>query len=114
MGSMVDMKEVRSSSFEPVFSSHNIEHLYPHELELALSEFHRVLQNAGFLIITCPDLENACPLIGKDPLTEPTYHSPADFITPLDILLDITNLSREAIYLWRITVDSLKGSWPRH
>ena len=66
VGSIVDMKEVSSPSFATVSSSHNIEHLYPHEVELALSEFHRVLQNDSFFIVAYPDLQSACCLIAKN------------------------------------------------
>ena len=44
------------ASVDAVFSSHNIEHLYPHEVPLALKEFMRVLKPDGFVLMTCPDL----------------------------------------------------------
>ena len=75
-----------SNSVDAVFSSHNIEHLYPHEVPLALAEFLRVLQENGFVVITCPDLQSVCALIADDKLTEPAYRSPAGPIAPIDIL----------------------------
>jgi hypothetical protein len=42
IGTMTDMSAVESSSVDALFSSHNIEHLYPHEVPLALAEFKRV------------------------------------------------------------------------
>lgn len=86
VGSMTDMKEIESSSFDAIFSSHNIEHLYAHEVVLAMSEFHRVLKSDGFIILTCPDLQSVCSLIAQDRLTEPAYQSPAGPIAPFDIL----------------------------
>jgi len=71
---------------DAVFSSHNIEHLYPHEVPQALSEFLRVLKPDGFAVITCPDLQSVCKLVAEDKLTEPAYVSPAGPIAPLDIL----------------------------
>jgi hypothetical protein len=69
-GTMTDMSAVASGSVQAVFSSHNIEHLYPHEVPTALAEFLRVLDNDGFVVITCPDLQSVC----------------AGPIAPLDIL----------------------------
>ena len=86
IGTMTDMASVSSGSVNAVFSSHNIEHLYPHEVPLALAEFMRVLTSDGFAVITCPDLQSVCALIAEDKLTEAAYTSPAGPIAPLDIL----------------------------
>ena len=86
IGTMTDMASVSSGSVNAVFSSHNIEHLYPHEVPLALAEFLRVLTSDGFAVITCPDLQSVCALIAEDKLTEAAYTSPAGPIAPLDIL----------------------------
>ncbi len=86
IGSITDMSEVETASMDGVFSSHNIEHLYPHEVPQALSEIARVLKPDGFLILTCPDLQSVCKLIAEDKLTDPAYHSPAGPIAPIDIL----------------------------
>ena len=86
VGTMTDMSSVSTESFDAVFSSHNIEHLYPHEVPVALSEFLRVLKPDGFAVITCPDLQAVCALVAEDKLTEPAYTSPAGPIAPLDIL----------------------------
>ena len=86
VGTMLDMAAVADSSMDAVYSSHNIEHLYPHEVPVALKEFGRVLKPDGFAIITCPDLQSVAELIAQDKLTEPAYKSPAGPISPLDIL----------------------------
>ena len=86
VGTMTDMSEVEDSYVDAIFSSHNIEHLYAHEVEEALSEFKRVLKKDGFLILTCPDLQEVAKLIAADKLIEPAYTSPAGPIAPLDIL----------------------------
>lgn len=85
-GTMTDMGAVATGSVDAVFSSHNIEHLYPHEVPVALAEFVRVLAPDGFAVITCPDLKSVCALVANDQLTEPAYTSPAGPIAPLDIL----------------------------
>lgn len=85
-GTMTDMAAVPTGSVDAVFSSHNIEHLYPHEVPVALAEFRRVLKDDGFAVITCPDLRPVAALVAEDKLTEPAYVSPAGPISPLDIL----------------------------
>jgi SAM-dependent methyltransferase len=86
VGSILKMDGIDGRSFDAVFSSHNIEHLYPHEVPVALAEFNRVLKDDGFVVITCPDLQSVSELIAEDKLTEAAYSSPAGPITPLDIL----------------------------
>lgn len=86
VGSITDMSAIADTSMDAIFSSHNIEHLYPHEVPVALNEFKRVLKPDGFLVITCPDLQSVCALIAQDKLTEAAYNSPAGPIAPLDIL----------------------------
>jgi predicted SAM-dependent methyltransferase len=86
VGTMTDMSSVSTASVDAVFSFHNIEHLYPLEVPVALSEFLRVLKPDGFAVITCPDLQAICALVAEDKSTEPAYTSPAGPIAPLDIL----------------------------
>jgi ubiquinone/menaquinone biosynthesis C-methylase UbiE len=85
-GTMTDMSSVESGSVDAIYSSHNIEHLYPHEVGIALQEFHRVLKDDGFVMLTCPDLQSVCQLVAEDKLTEPAYTSPAGPIAPIDML----------------------------
>ncbi|TFW09760.1 class I SAM-dependent methyltransferase [Oxalobacteraceae bacterium OM1] len=86
VGSMLDMPAVADASVDAVYSAHNIEHVYPHEVGRVLQEFLRVLKPGGFLLVTCPDLQTVGALIAEDKLTDPAYMSPAGPITPLDIL----------------------------
>jgi len=86
VGTMLDMSAVQAASVDAVFSSHNIEHLYPHEVPRALAEFKRVLHPDGFVVITCPDLQSVCALVAADKLTEPAYTSRAGPIAPIDII----------------------------
>lgn len=39
VGTMLDMSAVADASVDAIFSSHNIGHLYPHEVSLALDHF---------------------------------------------------------------------------
>ena len=86
IGTIVDLSAVESDSVDAIYSSNNIEHLYPHEVPLALAEFLRVLKPNGFFVATCPDLQSVCKLIAEDKLTDTAYTSPAGPIAPLDIV----------------------------
>jgi SAM-dependent methyltransferase len=85
-GTLTDMSLVDSSSVDAIFSSHNIEHLFAHEVPIALREFNRVLKEDGMVVITCPDLQSVCNAVSKNKLLEPLYISPAGPIAPIDIL----------------------------
>ena len=100
IGSMLDMTAIDSASVDAVFSSHNIEHLYPYEVPVALAEFKRVLAPTGFALVTCPDLQSVAALIADNKLLEPAYTSPAGPISPLDILYGLrTSLAHGNHYM---------------
>lgn len=87
VGTMTDMSGVATASVDAIFSSHNLEHLYPHEVPGALKEFRRVLKPDGILVATCPDLMSVCALVAMDRLTEPAYTTrKGEPISPLDIM----------------------------
>ena len=94
------MSSVLSESVDAIFSSHNIEHLYPHEVPLALAEFLRVLKSDGIAVITCPDLKSVCALIAEDKLTDAAYTSPAGPIAPIDILYGLrSSMAQGNLYM---------------
>ncbi len=86
LASITDMGVVAEGSADAVYSAHNLEHLFAHEVPRALAEFHRVLAPGGFALITVPDLQRAAALIAEDRLDEPAYLSPAGPISPLDMV----------------------------
>ena len=86
VGTLTDMKLVETGSVDAVYSAHNIEHIYPYEVPIALKEFHRVLKEDGMVVITCPDLQSVCEAILQDGLLEPIYESPGGPIAPIDTL----------------------------
>jgi len=91
IGDVVDMKSVESESMGAIFSSHNIEHLYPHDVSASLDEFYRVLKPCGFVVLTCPDIQEVCKHVATGNLTEPIYISQAGPITALDVLYGHTD-----------------------
>ena len=86
LGTMTNMSAVATGSVDAVVSSHNIEHLYPHEVPLALAEFGRVLKPDGRVLITCPDLQSVCARVAKGELASPLYQSDAGPISALDVM----------------------------
>jgi ubiquinone/menaquinone biosynthesis C-methylase UbiE len=86
IGSVVDMASVPDAAFDAIFSSHSLEHVYAHEVPLALKEFDRVLNDDGFIVATCPDLQAACEAIVRDKLLDPLYTAPSGPIAPIDML----------------------------
>jgi ubiquinone/menaquinone biosynthesis C-methylase UbiE len=66
--------------FDAVYCSHTLEHLYPHELPVALAEFRRVLKPGGALVAFVPDLE------GIEATEETVYESPCGPITGRDMI----------------------------
>ena len=81
-----DLSRMKSSSFDAVYSAHNIEHLYPHEVPVALKAMRRVLRSDGFVILTCPDLQMVGERLAAGDIEKPLYTSSSGPISPLDML----------------------------
>ena len=68
LGTITDMHRVSSASVDAVYSSHNLEHVYPHEVTMVLQEFKRVLKPNGICVVGVPDLQAVAKLIVDDKL----------------------------------------------
>lgn len=55
VASLTDMGDI--GPFDALYCAHCLEHLYPHEVPVALAEFKRVLKLGGFAMVIVPDLE---------------------------------------------------------
>jgi hypothetical protein len=86
VASITAMHMVESGSVDAVFSSHNLEHLFAHEVPLALREFSRVLGAQGFALIGVPDLQRVAERVANDQLLEAAYESAAGPISAIDML----------------------------
>jgi hypothetical protein len=86
IASLTDMHVIPDGLVDAVYSSQAIEHLYSHEVSLALREIHRVLKPTGFTLITLPDLQEVARHVAEGRLEDPLYMSPAGPVAPLDIL----------------------------
>ena len=89
VASLTDMHGVARESVDAVWSSHNLEHLYAHEVPLALGEFLRVLKAGGIALITMPDLQQIAEFVVANRLEETMYESPAGPISARDCLFGL-------------------------
>ena len=86
VGTLTDMSLVETASVDAVYSAYNIDHIYAHEVPIALGEFFRVLKDDGFVVIKCPDLQSVAEAIAQDKLLDTLYISPMGPISAIDIM----------------------------
>ena len=83
---LTDLSPIPDASADAVWAAHCVEHLYEHQVSLALTEFRRVLRADGFVCMIVPDLQTVAQYVTADRLHEPLYVSSAGPVTPHDIL----------------------------
>ena len=83
---LTDLSAIADESADAVWASHCVEHLFDHQVKIALTEFRRVLRDEGFACIIVPDLQTIAGFVAADQLHEPIYESPAGPVTPHDML----------------------------
>jgi SAM-dependent methyltransferase len=86
VASIVEMSDVPDESVDAVWSSHNLEHVYAHEVPVVLRGFHRVLRSGGQAFLTMPDLQAVGKFISTGKLEDTVYVSPAGPISALDMI----------------------------
>lgn len=86
VASMTDMSAVESETIDAIWNSHALEHLYAHEVPIALKEFHRVLRPGGHVLMRMPDLKAVATALLRVGPAGTAYQSPSGPITPLDML----------------------------
>ena len=85
LADLTDLSPIADGSADAVWASHCVEHLYEHQVPIALAEFRRVLREDGFVCVIVPDLQSVARYVVEDRLHEPLYQSPAGPVTPHDI-----------------------------
>jgi predicted SAM-dependent methyltransferase len=86
LASIVAMPMLKDETFDALYSSHTLEHLYRHEAAMALREFARVLKPGGEVHLYVPDLQSIAVALAQDQLDDGLYHCTAGVITAHDIL----------------------------
>jgi SAM-dependent methyltransferase len=86
VASITDMSPVPEASVDAVYSHHNIEHIFAHEVARAMSEFFRVLRPGGEVLLATPDLQNVARTIASGRLEDSLYRSGSGNVSALDIV----------------------------
>ena len=79
----------QDNSVEAVYTSHTLEHIYPHRLPFVLSEFHRVLLKNSSIRIVVPNIDKAIKSYVKgknDFLKDKRNPSKPDYLPNLPLL----------------------------
>lgn len=91
VASLTDLGDI--GQFDAIFGTHVLEHLFPHEVVKAMSEFRRVLNPGGFVMMIVPNLD------GIKPTREVVYQSTAGPITGLDMYYGKESMVEENPYM---------------
>ena len=86
IGTLTDMSLIETASVDAIYSSYNLDHIYAHEVPIALKEFYRVLNEDGIAVVRCPDIQTVCELIAQDKLLEFLYESDIGPVYPIDVI----------------------------
>ena len=86
IGSITDLNAVPDNSIDAIYSSHNLEHIYAHEVPIALGEFYRVLKPNSVALIVVPDIQQIAQFVADGKLEETLYQMPIGPIAALDVM----------------------------
>jgi SAM-dependent methyltransferase len=86
VANIVDLSAIPDASIDAIWCSHCIEHLFAHQVPMALAEFRRVLRGDGFACLIVPDLQEISHWIANDRLHETIYESSAGPVTAHDMI----------------------------
>ena len=93
VGDITDLSAIDSRSFDIVYSSHVLEHLYEYQVVPTLKEMRRVLVKGGYAMINVPNLDDVRPT------DETVYQSPVGPITGLDMFYGHTGMVKDNPYM---------------
>ena len=114
VASTTNMHGIPEGAFDAIFSSHNVEHLYPYDVPKALAEMRRVLKRTGFALLLLPDLQEVARHVADGLLEDSLYKSSMGPIAPLDILYGHRpSLARGNLFMAHhtgFTADTLGGA----
>lgn len=100
LASVVAMPMVETGTYDLVYASHVLEHLYAHEVSLAFAEFLRVLKPGGVFRMRCPDLQSVTGRVACDEAETVVYQSGLGPVTPLDMIYGMRSMvSRGNVFM---------------
>lgn len=87
LGDWNQLADIPDQSFDAIWTSHGVQHMFISEVPKALSHCHRILKDGGLMLITVPDLQSIAKAIydGKSPV-ESLNRIGQPVITSLDLL----------------------------
>jgi SAM-dependent methyltransferase len=91
VASITDMGDI--GTYDALYCCHCLEHLYPQDVPVALSEFRRVLKPEGIALIIVPDLEDV------KATDDVVYESPGGPITGRDMIYGATRCVAVNLYM---------------
>ena len=77
---------VHEQPLKAIIANHLLPRFNAYEVPKVLGNLYRALDEDGFAIIICPDLQSIIERVLANGLSEPAYQSPAGPITPLDLI----------------------------
>lgn len=82
------LSDYHGDKFDSIYSSHNLEHFYPHDVPKVLSGFMQVLKPGGFVDVRIPDLNSVLKAVVNQgmELDDVLYVSPAGPISAHDVI----------------------------
>ncbi|GLH76746.1 hypothetical protein SSBR45G_16540 [Bradyrhizobium sp. SSBR45G] len=87
VGSVSDLVRLfPPGSFDAIWCSHVMEHVYAHEVHPTFLQFREVLKPGGFALVLSPDLEAVAEHVLAHGLSSIAYVSPSGPIRPLDMI----------------------------
>ena len=99
VGSVTELSQLfPASSFDGIWCSHVMEHLFAHEVHPTFVQFREVLKPDGFALILCPDLEAVAKHVLDHGLVNIAYVSAAGPIRPLDMIYGHSRAIEEGKY----------------
>lgn len=106
---MTDMSMIPDNAVHAVWSSHNIEHLYPHVVPVALKEIYRIIRPEGHFLATMPDIQTVATYVAHGGLEDPIYDSPSGPICPIDIMYGMrTSMAQGNLFMAHRTAFTAK------
>jgi predicted SAM-dependent methyltransferase len=91
VANMTDLGDI--GTYDAILCQHALEHLYPYDVETALKEFYRVLNDGGILVLFVPDCEDV------KPTNDVLFNSPAGDIAGIDLLYGFRPMLKEHPYM---------------
>ncbi len=86
LADLTDLSPLPDASADAIWAAHCVEHLYEHQVPMALAEFRRVLRADGFACVIVPDLQALGNYLSEDRLHEAVYRSAAGPVSAHDMI----------------------------